>query len=126
MKRSSEIILVAALLAASFLVTSLRAGESGPADRLAALAAELGLTPEQKSALQAIREQERSALRSLREDTSLSREQKRERARAIHREHSAQRRDVLTADQRAQLKEKRAERGPGGRKHGRKSGPGGA
>ncbi|HYC72953.1 MAG TPA: hypothetical protein VEB66_17205 [Opitutaceae bacterium] len=120
MKRSSEVILVAALLAASFVIPNLRAGDSDPAERRAALAAELGLSAEQQASLDAIRAHERAALEQLKSDTTLSPEQKRGQLRAIRHDHAGQRRGVLTADQQAKLEEKRGKHG--GRKAGRKPG----
>lgn len=129
MKRSSEILLVAALVAASFIIPSLQAGDSDPADRRAAFAAELGLSADQQASLDAIRTQERSALEALKADTSLSAEQKREQLRTLREQFSGQRRQILTADQQAKLQEKRAAGGKhpggkpaGGRKGGRKPG----
>lgn len=118
MKRSSEIILVAALLAASFVIPSLQADASA-ADRRTALVEALGLTAEQQVSLDSIRSQEKAALEALKADTSLSPEQKREKMHTLRASFAGQRRQVLTADQQAKLKEKRLERA-GGKHEGRK------
>lgn len=112
MKRSSEVILVAALLAASFVIPSLQADASAD-DRRGALAAELGLTPEQQASLDSIRSQEKAALEALKADTALAPEEKREKMRTLRESFSGQRRQVLTAEQQAKLKEKRGERAAG-------------
>jgi protein CpxP len=127
MKHSSEILLVAALVAASFVIPSLQAGDSDPADRRAAFAAELGLSADQQASLDAIRTQERTALEALKADSNLSPDEKRAQLRSLREQFSGKRRQVLTADQQAKLKEKRGERGgdrkhPGGRKGGSKDG----
>lgn len=123
MKQSSEILLVVALLAASFVLPSLEAGDAAePAERRAAFAAELGLSADQQSALQALREQERAAYQSLKADTSLTPEQKRDQARTLRQQFHSQRGALLTDAQKTQLKEKRAERISRGEKPGHKRG----
>lgn len=123
MKQSSEILLVVALLAASFVLPSLEAGDAAePAERRAAFAAELGLSADQQSALQTLREQERAAYQALKADPALSPEQKRDQARVLRQQFSTQRSALLTDAQKAQLKEKRAERGHRDGKPGRKGG----
>ncbi len=65
------------------------------------LAEELGLTADQKAKWQAIGEQERSELRALRDDKSLSKEDRRAKGKAIHEKYRAQRDAILTPEQRA-------------------------
>ncbi len=121
MKKSSEVLLVAAVLLAAALIPSLNAGEAGPdrADRRAALSAELGLTGDQKASLQALRGQERAALAALKADTSLGADEKRAQARAIREGFRRQAESVFTAEQQAKLQERRANH-PGGRPSGKR------
>ncbi len=116
MKKSSEVLLVAVALAASFIVPSLEAGEAAAkrAARRGAIAAELGLTDEQKSSLQALRQQERESLQALKADTALSAEEKRAKVQEIRQGFRGQAQGVFTPDQQARLKEHRASH-PGSR-----------
>jgi Spy/CpxP family protein refolding chaperone len=139
MKKSSEIMRLAGLVAAAFLIPSLPAAEpaaapTGLARRLYwrhAIVQRLGLTEAQQTAVRAQREQLRAELTALRGDSSLGAEERRVRAAGIIRTHRAQVRALLTPEQVAKIRhfrEKRAglprhgNRGsgsPGGQRAGR-------
>jgi Spy/CpxP family protein refolding chaperone len=60
---------------------------------------ELGLTDDQKNQIKTIQQQAREQTRAVREDTSLTREQKAEKIREINRNTNTQVRSVLTPEQ---------------------------
>lgn len=105
--------LVASILLA---VPALRAGElaGNPAqeqrrERLREhLEDKLDLTAEQKTRMQAINQAQRAELEALKADTSLSKEDRRTKAAAIHEKYKAQRDAVLTPEQRAKADKMRA------------------
>lgn len=68
-------------------------------ERMQDVAKELNLTDEQKEKLQAVIRGQMEKLRSLRQDTSLSAEDKREKVRAIREEIIAEVKNVLTPEQ---------------------------
>jgi Spy/CpxP family protein refolding chaperone len=68
-------------------------------ERMQETAKELNLTPEQKEKLQAIIRSQTEKLRSLRQDTSLSAEEKRSKFQAIRDEITAEVKKVLTPEQ---------------------------
>ncbi len=116
MKRSTEVLILAAVLAAAVAVPSLQAQPEGPkgppAERRAEMAdrmaEHLGLTPEQQAKVQAIHQAERTQAEAIRNDASLSREQKQEKRKAL-RESTVQQVDgVLTPAQAAKAREMRA------------------
>ncbi len=122
MKKSSEVLLIAVILAAAIIIPSLKAGEaaSGKPGRRAAIATELGLTDGQKSGLQALRLQEREALQALKADTALSAEEKRAKLQEIRQGFRSQAQSVFTPEQRARIEEHRANRAsarPDGPRH---------
>lgn len=97
-----------------------------------ARAKELGLTAEQQAQLKSIRQQEQDAMKALKDNTSLSAEEKRAQARTIRENARTQAEAVFTPEQKAKLAEHRAARpsrdgdtmrGPAGA--GRERGPGG-
>lgn len=127
MKKSSEVVLVAAAVAASFLIPTLRAlVPSEPSSEMPAptavaaepshtgfrtrIAPQLNLDEAQKTGLQAIRQQERAQMLSLQADTSLTAEQKRARAREIHLASRDEARAILTPEQQALIDQLRAAR----------------
>ena len=86
-----------------------------PSDRLGALrermqetAKELNLTDEQKEKLQAVLREQFGKLRDLRQDTSLSQQEKKEKFKAIRDEITAEARKVLTPEQFEKWKQKQA------------------
>ena len=106
------ILTFAALLAA--VPTLTRAEESAPsarrekmqkeADRMAD---ELGLSTEQRAKLKPLFEQERAELEALRENTGLTKEDRRSKAGEIHRKYRELRGAILTPEQRAKADQMR-------------------
>ena len=85
-------------------------GERGPGAMMEHAAKELGLTADQEAKWKAINQQEKSALKALREDPSVAKEDKRAKAREINKGFADQRHAVLTAEQAKKFDEKREER----------------
>lgn len=81
--------------------------EHRPGARMEHMAKELGLTADQEAKWKAISQQEKTALKALREDTSVAKEDKRAKAREINQGFANQRRAVLTADQAKKFDEQR-------------------
>jgi len=84
---------------------------------------ELGLTADQEAKWKAINQQEKTALKALREDTSVAKEDKRTKAQEINKGFASQRRAILTADQLKkfdEMRDKRRERMEERREHGPK------
>lgn len=81
--------------------------ERDPGARMEHAAKELGLTADQEAKWKAIGQQEKTALKALREDTSVAKEDKRAKAREINQGFANQRRAVLTADQAKKFDEQR-------------------
>ena len=79
-------------------------------DRMAKLTSELSLTDEQQAKLKPIFAANDEKMKALRDDASLSREQKREKFRAIREEIAAQVKPILTAEQLAKWQAMRAAR----------------
>ena len=104
MKRSSEVLLVAVLLAASFVLPSIQADDANPAsDRHAALAARLGLSRDQQASLERLRAEARRDLAALRANSALEATARHTAARSIRQDYAGQCRALLTADQQARL-----------------------
>ena len=83
-------------------------------DRMAKLTSELSLTDEQQAKLKPIFAANDEKMKALRDDASLSREQKREKFRALREEIVAQVKPILTAEQLAKWQAMReARRGQG-------------
>ncbi|HWA09885.1 MAG TPA: hypothetical protein VG838_10585 [Opitutaceae bacterium] len=78
-------------------------------------ARKLGLSSDQIAQLKAVREQTKSGLKGLRADTSLTREQKKAKARELLQGARAQALGTLTAEQKNQLKQLREKRESGRR-----------
>jgi Spy/CpxP family protein refolding chaperone len=98
-----------------------------------ARAKELGLTDEQQAQLKSIHQQEQDALKALKDNTTLSKEEKRAQAKTIRETARTQSNSVFTAEQQAKIAERRAARQQGGgdgvgprgpRGGGREGGPG--
>lgn len=81
-----------------------------PAKRLQWMSKKLNLTDEQKTKLQPIFQDEFQQMKAVREDTSLSREQKRGKMKQIHETFHPQVLAVLTPDQQQKLEQMRANR----------------
>ena len=103
------------LCAVLWLHPSARAEEAKPAvkerirERLQEVAKELNLTDEQKEKLKPIVQAEWEKVRELRADTSLSREQKIEKLKALKEELAPKVKEILTPEQLAKWKEIREE-----------------
>lgn len=125
MKNSTEILLLAALIASAFVLPSLKGAETdAPADRpnrmaerrmdrqenLGRMAGELNLTADQQARIKAIRQGSAGELEALRDNTELNRQQKREQLQAMRDDIEARVEAVLTPEQRAKAKELRAQR----------------
>jgi len=122
------ILSFAALLAA--LPTMTRADEAAPppppehrrerGPDLERLAADLGLSDDQRAKMKGLIEQERSEMEALRADTSVAKEDKRAKGGEIHKKYRDLRDAILTPEQRTKMKDmmdkRRAE-------HGDKGGP---
>jgi Spy/CpxP family protein refolding chaperone len=83
------------------------------------IAEELGLTAEQKTKFEGIQKDTAEKRKALREDTSLTPEQRREKAKALGEETKTKLKEVLTAEQLAKFEEMQKNR------PGRPGGPGG-
>jgi len=79
-------------------------------DRLQQIAQELNLTEEQKAQLKPIFKKEGEKLKAMREDTSLTREQRQEKVKAIREEFKKEVKPVLTAEQWEKWEKMRRER----------------
>ena len=82
------------------------------------MAKELNLTADQQIQMEAIRKQTRDAVKAVRNDASLSEDQKREKGRELLKTGKDQERAILTPEQQAKAKElqgKHGRRGPGER-----------
>lgn len=78
-----------------------------------ARAKELGLTDEQQSQLKSIHQQEQDALKALKDNNSLSNEEKRAQAKTIRENARTQSQAVFTPEQQAKIAERRAARQQG-------------
>ncbi|RNC73260.1 MAG: hypothetical protein ED859_00700 [Desulfuromonadales bacterium] len=84
-----------------------------PAERLRRMEKHLGLTEEQKGTIKPILDEEAKELKALREDTSLSRDQKREKLQTLRTKYHDQITQVLTPEQKKKadaMREKAKER----------------
>ncbi|AJE03881.1 hypothetical protein [Geobacter pickeringii] len=85
-----------------------------PAERLQRMTRHLGLTDDQKAKIQPILEEEAKELKALRDDTSLSRSQKRDKLHEIRTRCHDRIREMLTPEQQKkmdEMREKARERG---------------
>jgi periplasmic protein CpxP/Spy len=73
---------------------------------------ELNLTPEQKTKWQAAMKEQAEQAKALRDDTSLTPAQRREKIKALHEEMQAKLKEILTPEQQEKLKTLREERAP--------------
>ena len=100
--------------------------EGGPGAMMEHMAKELDLTADQQAKWKAIGEQERPALKAIRDDASLSQEDKRAKAKELNKGFADQRKALLNADQGKkfdEMREKAREHGPRGEgEHGPKKG----
>lgn len=97
-----------------------RPGPGMRGDRLKQLAETLGLTEEQKTQLKPILAEEAAALKPIRDDKSLDRAARWEKAKAVHDSFAPKIDAILTPEQKAKHDEMKKMRGPGG-----PGGPGG-
>ena len=77
--------------------------------RRADMAEKLGLSAEQKAGIKNIRQQERDALKALKDDSSLTKDQRKAKAQEIREASRAQSKAVLTPEQQAQAEALRKE-----------------
>ncbi|MBA3848766.1 MAG: hypothetical protein C0502_02065 [Opitutus sp.] len=118
MKRSTEILVLAAVLTAAFATADLTAQPAGRPDRPPRgerreaigekMAEYLGLTDAQKTQLKQIHRAHRDAMEKLQDDESLTRKQFREQMAALQKSFQEQRRAVLTPEQQQKADEHRA------------------
>lgn len=127
MKSTSKYILAVCVLALGFALPSIRAEDAPPppkkehgpkGDPGKMMKEKLGLTDEQAAQIKKIHEDARAQLEKLREDESLSKEDKMAERKKIHEATKAKVDAVLTPEQREKAEEFRKERGdgPGGEK----------
>ena len=79
-------------------------------DRLERMSKELNLSEEQKGKLKTIFEQQAAKTKAMREDTSLTPEQRREKGRAIREEFNGKIKEVLTKEQNEKYQKQQQER----------------
>ncbi|HKB56397.1 MAG TPA: hypothetical protein VKC51_02310 [Lacunisphaera sp.] len=94
-----------------------RSEHRGPGAMMEHAVKELGLTADQEAKWKEIRQREKTALDAIRSDSTLSRDDRRAKARETNKTFANQRRAVLNADQQKKFDDKRAkmrERGPRG------------
>lgn len=119
MKSSKEYLILAVVLAAALFVSTVDAQEKGErkgprGDRPGMemmnerMAKELGLSADQQAQIKAVNESYRPQLEAIREDQSLSREQRREKAQTINKERQTKVDAILTPEQRTKAQEMRA------------------
>jgi len=90
-------------------------------DRMQKMADKLNLTDAQKAKIKPIMENAMQQMKALRDNDKLTREQKRDKMRAIHQATQAKINPILTAAQRQQLAQMKAQRGEHrGQKHDKK------
>jgi len=82
----------------------------GPGQMLEHMKTTLGLSDDQAQKVATVFESQRPAMQTLRDDTSLSRDQRREKMREIHKDIQSQLAGILTPDQMAKWEQERAER----------------
>lgn len=135
MKRSTEVLLFAAALAVAALATQLNAQDNPPADKGPRgprpgmemmgerIAKQLGLSTDQQAQIKAINESYRPQLDALRDDTSLTKEQRREKFQALQKERVAKVDAVLTPEQRTKAQEMRAKQAERMKEHRGAKGP---
>ena len=82
--------------------------ERDPGAMMERVTTELGLTADQEAKWKAIGEQEKTAMKALRDDTSVDKKDKRAKAQEINKGFAEQRQAVLTPDQATKFKEMRA------------------
>lgn len=85
-------------------------GSGDRVQRMEQMLASLGLTADQTQKVQAVMEAQRPAMEALRNDTSLSREQRREKMQAIRQSTDSQLATILTPEQKAKWDQARAQR----------------
>lgn len=124
MKTKSVLFATLAALAAGLFVPILSAAPEegaerkgpppGAGERIEKLKTELGLTEAQVEKLKPILREQMEAMRTLRQDDSLSREDKRAKFKELHAANQAKLAAVLTPEQLAKFDELMKKKGPGG------------
>jgi hypothetical protein len=109
MKRRTIVLTVLALAVCMLLVTTPAAQAQGPeaaqAQKLAMLAKQLNLSPEQKMKLMPILQEEAPKLQAIKSNTSLTGMQKMEQLRAIHEQTNPQVQSILSPQQYEQFQQ---------------------
>jgi len=77
------------------------------------LAEQLHLTQDQRQKIRALWREQRDKIEALRNDTSLTPQQRREKARALAEEHQQKMKEILTPEQYEKWQQRRESRGPG-------------
>jgi periplasmic protein CpxP/Spy len=94
-------------------------------ERMEFLAKELSLTQDQQSQIMAFHDEQKAKMQAIRANDQLSREEKKAQMKALKQERKAKMDSILTADQKAKMKELRKEhRGMHGKRGGDHGGPG--
>lgn len=101
--KATRTILYAAMAGALIALPLQAAEEATRADRIEAFKEQLNLTPEQTEKVKSILHHQRQQAEKVREDTSLSREQKMEKAREMAKTTVDEIRPILNQDQQAKL-----------------------
>jgi Spy/CpxP family protein refolding chaperone len=94
-------------------------GRMGGAQHMQKMATELNLTEAQKTQLKGIHEQQRTKMQELRANTSLTKEQKMEQAKALRESTHSQMTTLLTPEQQTKFTEMKANRKARVGKHGK-------
>lgn len=89
--------------------TAPRAGMRGPG--MGRMLDRLNLTDDQKSQLKSLRDQQHQQMQALRQDQSLTAEQRQAKARELHQQFQSQMKSILTPEQQAQMQQMRSRRG---------------
>jgi periplasmic protein CpxP/Spy len=79
-------------------------------NRMQKLSQELNLTPDQQTKIKPIFQQARAQAKTIRQDTSLSQDQKRAKMKELHENTMAQLNGILTPEQQSQLKQLQEQR----------------
>ncbi len=81
------------------------------------MAKELGLTAEQQTQMKALMVEEKAAADAVRDDASLTPEQKKEKLKGIRKDFQTKRQALMTPEQRKKAEEMRAKHPEGGPRH---------
>lgn len=131
MKKATKLFLIT-LGAVILSLPVLRADETAPAgappehrerkgDRMKdmgeRMAKELGLTAEQQTQMKALMQEERKTADAIRDDASLTPDQKKEKLKSVRQDFQTKRQALMTPEQRKKAEEMRAKHPEGGPRH---------